>query len=159
MAAKSIKPKLTIHRVLDSIKDEILTSVRRVMVEHDVRRKSDLYKSIEIKPKYNNIELYAADYYAYVGAVQTRKKFEKKVPISALINWIRKYGYIKSGRGKNSVLKLAFRLQNSIYKAGIRGKNFSVEVGEVTEKIMKERLEEVFSDIVIQDFAEFDPDK
>jgi len=157
--AKTLKEKLTIHKVLKLIQNDILIAVRKVLVEHGLKRKSDLYKSIELKAKYNSMELFALDYFAYVGAIQTRKKLERKVPIDALIHWIRHYR-IPVGRSKGrTVVQLAYQIQSAIYRNGIKGKAYNVPVAEVTEQIMKDRLEDIFGDIIIQDFDEFDPTK
>lgn len=147
-----MKKKLTINAVLKDIQDEILTAIRKIMIEHGVKRKADLYKNLEMKAKYNSLTLYAFDYYEWLSI--GRKPFLKKVPLDALIYWIRHYR-IPSGRGKNSVTRLAFKIQNAIYKNGIKGKGFIEPVSEITETIMQERLSELFGDIVISEFEEF----
>lgn len=148
-----MKNKISINAVLKDIQGDILTAIRKILIEKGVKRKADLYKSLELKPKYNTLTLFAYDYYEWVST--GRKKFQKKVPIDALVKWIRKYR-IPSGRGKNAVITLAFKIQQAIYQNGIQGKNYIDPVGEVTEKIMQERLEELFGDIVISDFEGFD---
>jgi hypothetical protein len=75
------------------------------------------------------LALYAADYAQYVDS--GRKKFAKKVPISALLLFIKQRG-IGQARGRNgrygkrtiSANQLAFMIQNSIYKKGIAGRHF-----------------------------------
>jgi hypothetical protein len=146
-----MKNKLSINSVLKDIQDEILLAIKKVMIEHGVKRKADLYKTLELKAKYNSLTLYAYDYYEWLST--GRKKFQKKVPLDALIYWIRHYR-IPSGRGKNSVTRLAFKIQNAIYKNGIQGKGYIDAVGEVTEEIMQERLQELFGNIIISDIDE-----
>ncbi|GAB3293884.1 hypothetical protein [Hymenobacter tenuis] len=84
-----------------------------------------------------SLELYALDYLEYLD--RGRAKFTKRVPIDALLVWIRKKklglparsstGKFQSRRSQStgrrmSANQLAFAIQTSIYRNGIRGRHF-----------------------------------
>lgn len=86
------------------------------------------------------LQLYAEEYAVYLDS--GRKKFAKKVPISALVEFIknrnlrlrdrttgrysRKRVTLKGRNGapNTSVNQLAFMIQNAIFKNGLRGRHF-----------------------------------
>lgn len=77
----------------------------------------------------SGLAVYVADYAEYVE--RGRRPGAKKVPISALIQWIkaRRVGVGRTGRGRftkrtMTVTQMAFAIQNSIYKRGISGRPF-----------------------------------
>jgi hypothetical protein len=107
------------------------------------RRSSALLKSLRVEVRQgrdaggrfegftanSSLELYALDYLEYLD--RGRPRFVKKVPLDALIAWLRKrtigQNRQRNGRyGKRTVKlnQLAFIIQNSIYRNGIRGRNF-----------------------------------
>lgn len=87
------------------------------------------------------LQLYAKDYAVYLDA--GRKKFAKKVPISALLLFIKQRG-IGQARGKGgrygkrsiSANQLAFMIQNAIYKNGIRGRHFIQPAFDVGQNLV-----------------------
>lgn len=88
----------------------------------------------------SSLELYALDYLEYLD--RGRPKFTKRVPIDALLKWIKKRRLQlrdrKTGRFARKMVKsrdrktgrfqsinqLAFIIQNAIYRNGIRGRHF-----------------------------------
>ncbi len=84
-----------------------------------------------------SLELYALEYLEVLD--RGRPKFTKKVPLDALLTWIRKKklglpgrnakGQYQARRSRTtgqriSANQLAFIIQNAIYKNGIRGRHF-----------------------------------
>ena len=100
---------------------ELQSIVQKILIDKGVDKNSDLVQSVEFTTKNSrdSLFMYVNDYYAFVS--QGRKSKTKKIPIQALISWI-KGKRISSTRYSTS--QLAYIIQNSIYKAGIRGKNF-----------------------------------
>ncbi|MFB9863430.1 hypothetical protein [Rufibacter immobilis] len=76
----------------------------------------------------SQVVLWAQKYIQWVDS--GRKPFAEKVPIAALLSWIKKKklkGRVRNGKGKGQFIsdnKLAFMIRNSIYKNGIRGRHF-----------------------------------
>lgn len=72
--------------------------------------------------------VFAADYAIYLD--QGRKPGVKKVPIAALLEFIKRRrirGRVRKGKGRGRFItanQLAFIIQNAIYKNGIKGRNF-----------------------------------
>jgi hypothetical protein len=91
----------------------------------------NLYNTLTatVMPNGDDFELVItyADYFKYVN--QGRKAGVKKVPLTALLEWIKIRGIrgVKRGRGggagRISNLSLAFAIRESIYKYGIRPAN------------------------------------
>ena len=82
--------------------------------------KTDLIDSIEWTYKDNAWILVANNYFKWVDS--GRRPRVKKVPVEALIKWIKKKN-IRPRPGQ-TINSLAFAIQNSIYKIGIKAKKF-----------------------------------
>lgn len=94
----------------------------QAMAQTGVNTSSDLAKSVKYVITKDGIKLMVAEYYPFVseGHVVKRRALISKVPISALIPWIKKRGLVpKAGKTIN---QLAFAIQTAIYKRGISGK-------------------------------------
>jgi hypothetical protein len=98
-----------------------------------------LQKSVESKVVGGDtITAYMADYGRYV--ISGRRPFARKVPISALLKWIAQKG-ISSSNPRLSSNRLAFAIQNAIYKNGIRGRDFlTPAVGDEFLQVSEELL-------------------
>lgn len=91
----------------------------------------NLYNTLTatVMPNGNDFELVItyADYFKYVN--QGRRPLVKKVPLTALLGWIKIRGIrgVKRGKGRGagriSNLSLAFAIRENIYKYGIRPAN------------------------------------
>jgi hypothetical protein len=89
------------------------------------------------------------DYYDALS--KGRKPGLRKVPIYALIQWIKKYGVTpKPGQSLN---QLAFSIQRNIYLNGLRGKNFIKQVEDIVtdtvELEVADKLEEMVTDSLL----------
>lgn len=127
-----------IHQVLEAVGAAIIQHIYFVLESGRYpldRRSSALLKSLQARAVQArsaggqftasaSLELYALDYLEYLD--RGRPKFAKKVPLDALLKWMRKrriFNRSRSGQFKNAN-QLAFILQNSIYRNGIRGRHF-----------------------------------
>lgn len=83
-----------------------------------------LQDSVEAVPDGDKLHIYLNHYGRYV--ISGRRKFVKKVPISALLGWIKKNNIQPRNRGGKAISQnsLAWAIQISIYKNGIRGRDF-----------------------------------
>lgn len=143
-----------VDKILLAIKDDVVAAAKVVMIQHGVPQQSDLIKSVDMELVNSNLVLVANNYYVWLSA--GRKAGIKKVPIQALISWIKKYrivGRSKKGRFISQV-SLAFAIQNSIYKKGIRGRNYADKVEEITLDILSEQLTEIMSIAIADVVAE-----
>lgn len=117
-------------------------------------RERDL-KTGQFKPL--TLELSAADYADFVD--RGRKAFTKKVPITALISFIKKRNLqqkFRSSKGRfKSINQIAFMIQNSIYKIGISGRNFIFAGLEAGEKELNLHLDRDLLDILTSDIIKF----
>jgi hypothetical protein len=126
----------------------------------------NLYKSIKSKViigKNNEptLEITYADYFKYVN--KGRKPQVKRVPLNALLEWIKIRGI--QGRDKKGKfikrLSLAFAMQQNIYKYGIRPANIYDKALDSLEDIfdnppsfLKEALADIY-EAIEQDINNF----
>jgi hypothetical protein len=102
-------------------------------------KNSKLYNSVESEVNNGVLTIQMYDYAMYV--ISGRKAGVKKVPISVLISWIKQKG-IQPSEGQ-SVNSLAFAIQTSIYKNGIRPRPFipkdavKVLVANISKQLLK----------------------
>lgn len=133
---------------------ELKTIVQAILVSKGLKGADDLVQSVEFSTDNSRDSLYmwVNDYYAF--ASQGRKSRVRKIPIYALIQWIKKRNITST---KYSTNQLAYAIQNSIYKSGIRGKNFIKEVeetvGDSVEEKMTEELAEWIADQLYVSFT------
>lgn len=141
--------------MIEDFLKEIIPALRKqgaiVMTRNGIKADSDLIKSFDFDVGHNNtLRIEANSYYLYVD--RGRKPLTDKVPIKPLIRWIRKYG-IRPSSGQ-SYTQLAFAIQQSIYRNGIKGKNYlnrlNETYAELTEEELGEYLEEELLDDIVQ---------
>ena len=103
------------------------------------------------------ISVLAPDYATYVDA--GRRPFARKVPISALIEWIKRRRLQQRFKGRKgkfiSINQIAFTIQNSIYKRGITRRPFLAEGLLAGEERMSLLLDKDFLDVITKDLVEF----
>lgn len=132
-----------IESALKAIAAALTVSIQAALAEINLDG-TGLQKSIESEVSNGDtVTAYMVEYGRYV--ISGRRKFAKKVPIAALLDWISAKG-IKSSNPGMSVNSLAFAIQNSIYKNGIQGRDFiTPAVGDdflqVIEKMVLDALE------------------
>lgn len=119
---------------------DLLVDLNKVTVlaleQSGVKRSSDLSKSLKYIPTKDGIQLEVAYYYSYVS--DGRRRYVKKVPIEALIKFIKQNGI--SPRPGQTISGLAYAIQTSIYKEGIKGKNYMDKVANVAGFVSQEEI-------------------
>lgn len=137
--------------------ENLLTELKKIttmtLQKSGVKEKSNLSKSVQYITNKNGIQMLVASYYPYVSG--GRKANIRRVPIAFLIDWIKRYG-IKPRSGQ-TINQLAFAIQTSIYKRGIRAKKFEekVETGvaDYTALALSDELAEMVADDLVDMFA------
>jgi hypothetical protein len=107
------------------------------------------------------LTLFANDYLQWLD--KGRKPGTKKVPIDALIKFIKKRKLqqkfrkaTKRGRGRYmSLNQIAFMIQASIYKKGIKPRNVLIPALEEGQKVLQAYLDRELLDILIDPIFEF----
>jgi hypothetical protein len=134
--------RVSIKSILDAICGDVKKAIQAMYVDRaGLLKNSDLVKSVEVKNQRNVLTVYANDYVKYIES--GRKKFTKKVPISALLIFIRKRK-IRSDKGM-SRNQLAYAIQHAIFINGItpkRGLNKRLE--KITLDMMFKSLDQYF---------------
>lgn len=137
--------KTTKELMKDLITDLTLLA-QRTMIENGLEANSDLVKSVAFIEKDNGLQLVANDYYTYVST--GRRPKARKVPVEDLIIWIK-----SKGIGAGNINGLAFAIQQSIYKNGIRGKGFENPVENNVADMASEELAEVLSEVIADEMV------
>lgn len=137
----------------NEIKDmlgDLIPELNKITIEFMTRAgvssNSNLNKSVEYVVTNKGIEMVANSYWFYSS--EGRRPRTRKVPITALIDYIKRYGL--RPRAGQSINQLAFAIQTSIYKQGINPKNYANKVIDATA----DTTEEVVADEVIQILTE-----
>lgn len=121
-----------LDEIYDVVADILIQEMRaRLISQGKLKKTGGLVDSIEEKITRGQLDILVNDYYEYY--VKGRRPLARKVPITALIKWIKRYRF-KIGRGRDkrgrfiSDNSLAFAIQTSIYKRGIKKKEDVVAI-------------------------------
>lgn len=129
--------------VKEFIKD-LEAAVRATMISKGMKAEDDVVKTIQFKEKKEGLfEMIANDYYLYQST--GRRAGARKVPISDLITWIK-----EKGIGFGNINSLAFAIQTSIYKNGIKGKNYIDPVEEVVADTSEVKLADGLEEALLE---------
>jgi len=150
-----------INRMWDIVGNLVVNAASEVFTtKSKLLAKGGLVENIkyQVTPK-NEIEFLVTKYYEYY--VAGRKPFAKKVPISALIKWIKRYRF-KVGKGRDkkgkfiSDLSFAFAIQNAIYKKGIKAKQDPIEQAlNIANDAIEKVVYDDFTTILFADLDKF----
>lgn len=126
------------------------TALLEVRPQRNDLSRSELVKSIEAKWGEESVEVWAYEYAIFIDS--GRRAGAKRVPLWALVDWIKRYNI---GDGSISVNSLAFLIQRAIFVNGIKPRpyldKFTADaVALVAEELTKEfefRLIKTFEDL------------
>ena len=135
-----------VDEIVQEFSDDLEAAVRVVLVKNDVEKNADLVKSIEFKEQNGVFVMLANDYYTYVST--GRKPRARKVPIMDLVQWI-KDKRIRPRAGQ-TINQLAFAIQTSIYKSGIKGKTYLTEVEDVVADVSEVKVADGLEDALLE---------
>lgn len=137
------------QKMLTSLLQQLRKITLMNITQSGVKANSDLAKSVNWVVAENGIKMQVASYYPYVSG--GRKASIRKVPVKDLLVWIKKYN-IKPRQGQ-TLNQLAFAIQTSIYKKGIKAKNYvdKVEIGvaDYTAMALADEMAEVVADDLV----------
>jgi hypothetical protein len=138
--------------MLSDLAAEIERQIKFVMLEKGVPKRSRLVNSVSSSYNENELAWFANFYYEFLS--QGRKKFIKKVPHKALLDWIRRYKIIPRDPSI-SQNQLAWIIQNSIYKNGIRGRNFVQAVNQIAADTFETKIDRDLLNNITYDLTEY----
>ena len=141
---------IKISRVEDAVLKEMTAAVKIVMARKGIEKRSNLMKSTEVVWKNNAFVMIANDYFEYASG--GRRPSARKVPIADLLSWIKQYRIVP--RGGQTINQLAYAIQTSIYKSGIKKKNYADPVEETLTDISAEATAEIMSEVIAERIAE-----
>lgn len=143
-----------INDIIEQFENELTLITQQVMISHGVDKNSKLINSVgyEYNSETNVFQLLAFDYYTWVST--GRQPRARKVPILPLVQWIKD----KKIQGRNkktgrfiSNNSLAFAIQNSIYKTGIKGKNYIQAVEDAAGNFLEFQLADTLEFALLQE--------
>ncbi len=145
------KKNTYVDMLTDLMKDLQEITVATI-VQSGVKSDSKLAKSIGYVQTKDGLNMVSNYYYPFVS--QGRKSGIKKVPIKALIEYIKEYNLTpKNGQTIN---QLAFAIQTHIFKAGIKAKNFDDKVanaaGDIASVAVADDLALIIADELVDMF-------
>ena len=122
---------------------ELKAIVIQVMAQHGVKKDSDLADSVEWKYNSESLQMVVSEYYSNVS--KGRKPLQKKIPLPALIDFIKRNNISSTS---SSITQLAFKMQRSIYLSGIKGKNFIEHVKNVVSDTVELKVADKLESLV-----------
>lgn len=102
---------------------------------------SELAKGLKVEVEDDELSLFVADYAAYIEG--GRKALARRVPINVILTWIKQKG-ISSGH--YSTLSLAFAIQTSIYKHGLKPRPFVAPALDRIEQLTEDAVTDLLND-------------
>lgn len=139
-----------IKLISKALLDTMTKATRIVLIKNGVDKNSDLVKSVEYEAVGESFVLLANDYYQYLSTGRRRRA--RKVPIKDLIKWV-KDERIRPRAGQ-TINQLAFAIQKSIYKSGIKGHKYIKKVEETALDVSEEGVADIMEHAVDEMLAE-----
>lgn len=135
-----------------AFKGELEAVVQQVLIRNGIKKDAEIIQSVEFTDNSrDSLLLYVNDYYQSLS--KGRKPKAKKIPIYTLIKFLKKN---RINHPKRSVTQIAFAMQTSIYKNGIKGKHFIEQIEnsvmDVVELRVADFLEEFLADSIYASF-------
>ena len=122
--------------ISEKLLDEVLTATKVLMEDYKNLKNSNLANTLEWKYKDNQFILMANDYFQWIDT--GRKRGARKVPIEALIPWMKRKNIVpRKGQTYNSV---AYAIQQAIFKAGIKARPFTQRIIEQSIDMLSEEM-------------------
>jgi len=137
------------YDVTKELLNEILEATKILMLEYKGLQRSDLVNSLEWKYEDNQFVLIANDYFQYVDT--GRKPRARKVPIEALIKWIKRKNIVPSNG--QSINNLAYAIQTAIFRTGIVAKPYTQRIIGVTIDLLSEELATQLSVLIADEIS------
>jgi hypothetical protein len=120
--------------------------VKRIIIEHGIENNSKLVDSISFIASDSGLSMLAMDYYTYAST--GRKPRARKVPLDDLIIWIKQYGI-----GSGNINNIAWAIQQSIFKNGIKPKNYLTSVEDTVGNVSAEKLALILADLMAEEMG------
>lgn len=137
---------------LKELLKNLIPELNRLTIKYmtGIDKKSDLAKSVGYSVTKDGINMKANNYWYY--ASKGRRARTAKVPISALVDYIKRYNI--TPRAGQTINQLAFAIQTSIYKQGINPKNYADKVidavSDLTEETLSRELLDELADNIVE---------
>lgn len=128
--------------------NELQLATQKVLAQYKLQG-SDLSKSVEYVYRNDQFVLLANDYFQSVAF--GRRPMARLVPVEDLIKWMKEKGISPRGGSYNTV---AYLIQQSIYKNGIKARNYINPVIDITTDIISEDLAETLSEDIATQIAQ-----
>ena len=134
-------------KALAALVKEFMITTAQAGRNHKLLPKGGFVQSVAVEPSYDGFKIKVGEQAQYMDT--GRKPGGKKVPIDALIAWIKRYRVGqrdkktgKFSKRKMSINSLAFAIQMAIYKRGIKSRRFIEETLKYAEDLVKSYIEE-----------------
>jgi hypothetical protein len=133
------------NEILEEITNELMAGTKVIMDQYKLGG-SDMIKDASwefesYQGESNAFIYYALDYFKWVAL--GRKPRARKVPVEALIKWMKKKGI--QPKGRQTYNSVAFAIQNGIYKSGIKARNYVDPIVEFSLNSISEFIVVEFS--------------
>lgn len=140
---------MLIKQNLKIILSNLIPELNKITIDYlastGLERKSNLIQSTEFVETESGLALYSAYYFQYRSS--GRRPGVRKVPITALIDYIKRYNI--QPRPGQTLTSLAFAIQTAIYKRGITGLNYFDRIIQTTADVAEQAIADEFTEELV----------
>lgn len=138
--------QVNVDEVLEQFRKDIFDIVTENIINlAKLNINSELVKSVEVFTDNNTIDIRMNNYAIYLD--RGRKALMKKIPFSVIYRWVLKN---KIKFNDKTYIQTAYMIRNSIFKKGIRPRNFLKVIQEDVERLVSFNI----NDRVISQFED-----
>jgi len=135
---------------IEGLLNELKQITQMALSQSGVKQTTDLSKSVEYVVTKDGVNMLVASYYPFVS--NGRRANIRRVPIANLIEFIKKNNI--RPRGGQTINQLAWAIQTSIYRRGIKGKKFEDKVATGVADYTAAALADELALLVAEDLVE-----
>lgn len=127
---------------------ELTLATQKVLAQYKLQG-SDLSKSVEYVYRNDQFVLLANDYFTYVST--GRRPRARKVPVEDIIKWMKDKGI--APKPNQTYNQVAYVITESIYRNGIKAKNYINPIVAVSEDLITEDLETTLANQIVEEIT------
>ncbi len=136
---------MEINKIIDLISKEIQVLTQTILIQGGLKSTDAIVKDVKVQSDNNGLQIYVKSYLENIE--KGRRAHARKIPISALIEFIKQKKLNLQGRSLND---LAFAIQMEIYKRGIAARPGKLEaITNKSQNYIVEQFTKLF-DIVVE---------
>jgi hypothetical protein len=134
---------------LEVVLDQLYATTLKALLDIGLATNSDIVKSVTVTPNNNGIEILTENYAIYIDS--GRRPLARRVPFNVILAWVKDRGISFTGKSDREV---AYMIQTSIYRKGIRPRKFISTLQKDIERLTGETIEEAILEDITKNYEQ-----